>query len=286
MFSLFRAIKRKFTGEEEEDLPITNKQKTTMPASLNESPNFLAPIIPNSTSTPTTEETATTEAVAVDDRTILPLRTVKVVVEKVEEPVVEEESKNNKESEVEVEGEPIVSVSDVTPTRPRKVGIDPFTLPTLTAMYANSKLEPVDLEEEIYPYDAGFNEKVIIWRGDITTLSVDAIVNAANSRLLGGGGVDGAIHRAAGEGLYDECLLLNGAETGESKITGGHNLPSLKVIHTVGPIYSRSRKAECEALLRSCYSSTLQLAVDNDCKTLVSSFSHFELIEAFLTTSF
>lgn len=272
MYALYKAIKRKFTGEEEaeESSPVTNKQKT------NESLNFLTPIIPNSSSTSTTEATATTSSV--DTRTILPLRTIKVVVEKIEEPVVVEESKNG-------EGEPVIPAAPIAPTRPRTDGIDPFTLPTLTAMYTSSKLDPVNLDDEMYPYDAALNEKVVIWKGDITTLSVDAIVNAANSRLLGGGGVDGAIHRAAGEGLYDECLLLNGAETGESKITGGHDLPSLKVIHTVGPIYSRSRKSECQALLRSCYSSTLQLAVDNDCKTLVCIRSRALLFECVLMSS-
>lgn len=81
--------------------------------------------------------------------------------------------------------------------------------------------------------------------------------------------VDGAIHSAAGHGLYQECRNLNGAETGESKITGGHRLPSKHVIHTVGPIYAKSRKEQCEAQLRSCYKNTFRVAVENGCKSLV-----------------
>ncbi len=95
--------------------------------------------------------------------------------------------------------------------------------------------------------------------GDITDLAVDAIVNAANNTLLGGGGVDGAIHRAAGRGLYEECLKLNGCKTGEAKITGGHNLLAKHVIHTVGPIYGKERGLEAE-LLADCYRNTLNLA--------------------------
>lgn len=152
-------------------------------------------------------------------------------------------------------------------------------LPTLSLLYKLGKLAPAPPGTEIpktlsltpsgtIKPSKALNDRVCLVRHDVTKLAVDAITNAANRRLLGGGGIDGAIHSAAGSGLLEECRALGGCATGDAKITGAHNLPCKKVIHAVGPIYEPITPQESERLLTSAYNKVLNLAVDNECKSL------------------
>ncbi|KIK70095.1 hypothetical protein GYMLUDRAFT_236526 [Collybiopsis luxurians FD-317 M1] len=132
---------------------------------------------------------------------------------------------------------------------------------SISELYKSSILKPAKTQR--FKPNSALLERVSLFQGDITKLEIDSIVNAANKSLLGGGGVDGAIHAAAGPKLLAECRTLHGCDTGFSKITGGYNLPSKHVIHTVGPIYSPTSVDIKSQQLASCYQTSLDLAVKN-----------------------
>ncbi|KAG6004271.1 hypothetical protein E4U21_001283 [Claviceps maximensis] len=144
-------------------------------------------------------------------------------------------------------------------------------IPTICQLYEEGALVKVPARTAYYAPSSSINSRVSLIQTDITDLAVDAIVNAANNSLLGGGGVDGAIHRAAGPKLLSECREVGGCLPGEAVITGGYELLAKHVIHTVGPVYTSRNPKRSEQVLRSCYERSLSLALEKGLKTIAFS---------------
>ncbi|MCO5589887.1 hypothetical protein L7F22_043856 [Adiantum nelumboides] len=148
----------------------------------------------------------------------------------------------------------------------RSSAVSLSSIPTIAQLFKNGQLKSASANK--LPTYSSVSDRISLYQGDITQLQVDAIVNAANETLLGGGGVDGAIHKAAGKDLLVECKTLNGCKTGDAKITKGYQLPASHVIHTVGPVYAKGRTEESKNALQSAYKRSLQEAIKSKLKTV------------------